>query len=201
LSESWRVPGPWDDSLRHRRPWSTGGRHNLRAPAQFDQQVWLHVVELLDGAAAHDRSEVGRVMDGAMALPKGRLIALKQTLRMGIWCNVTALVPSPVSDESLEQLAWRIYPATNSLLNVATDTLTSVMGDALRITDEEQASYPVKEGEFILVATVILTELLAIAPAVAADLDAIHDQRELAFSTMDTGVVQEAWLGRLASDP
>ncbi|MGH3509161.1 MAG: hypothetical protein ACRDPI_02900, partial [Nocardioidaceae bacterium] len=72
---------------------------------------------------------------------------------------------------------------------------------ALRIIDEERATYSVKLGEFILVATVVLAELLAIAPPVAADLDAIHEECELAFSNRDAAALRDAWLARLATNP
>lgn len=173
----------------------------MRPTPVFGQRVWMHVVDLLAGAEAHDRSAVAHAMDAALALPRGQLVALKQALRLGIWCNVSALLPGPIFDDSLDRLAWTVYPATNALLNVPADTLAAVMGDALRIMDEEQATYSVKEGEFILVATVLLAELLAVAPATATDLDAIHSLCELAFSTTDAAAVQEAWRARLAADP
>lgn len=197
MSESWRDPGPWDDSLRHRRSWSTRGRHNLQTPAEFDRQVWLYVENLVAGAASHDRSILTRAMDEALNLPKSRLIGVKRALGIGVWCLVTALVPGPISDESLERLAWRVYPATNHLLNVDTEILTSVLGDGVRLMYADPPSYSVKDGEFILVTTVLLAELLAQAPTSATDLEAVYAECALAFSSTDRASVREAWVSRL----
>lgn len=194
MTEFWRSPGPYDDQVHG--TFDHGLAKDVRP--RFDRNTWKRLEALVEAASARDREQIDRAMRKAMDLPLSNLIGLKQALRVGIWCALTALQPGPYDRDAVEGVADRIRPSAMTLLKVADNDIVLVVGDALRVMDEDRATYSLHDGEFVIVAAVSLAELVSVAPAPGSDLRAIHDQCDRAFSMRDRDVAQAAWLDSLA---
>lgn len=196
--ESWQDAGIYDDTVPD-TSWSlTGGAVEVRPAAQFDDLVWDAVESLIRAVQSRDHAEISHAMDVALGQNLRRRVGVKQALRMGVWCALTALSPSTLTDAFLQDLADRIFPMTSSMLTVESNAVVLVMGDGLRVFDEPSPTYSLPEAEFILVSAVALSDLLVLAPAFASGLDAIRAQCALGFSGAPNADVKAAWLSRIA---
>lgn len=199
-AEQWQKAGSYDDKvLPFLGAASAGAREALtaRPPAQFDRHTWDAVERLIEAIQTGEHAAISRAAGVVMGLNLKRLVGAKQALRVGLWALLTALVVGPATDDSLEEIAERIYRASSGVLNVGQGALVSVMGDALRVMEEDQPTYSLPDGEFVVVSAVVLSELLRIAPPAVASLAVIHDQCQLAFSGAAVADVQSAWLAKI----